>query len=75
MFGEHRRAVIGNDANQPVARHFISDSVTVTVFQINKFEPSVLFLGAMIAAKTRNAPYFQTWHCPLLGINERFSYV
>jgi hypothetical protein len=21
-FGEHRRAVIGNDANQPLARHF-----------------------------------------------------
>ena len=41
-FGEHRRAVIGNDANKPVARHF--NILAITVFQIWKFEPSVPFL-------------------------------
>jgi hypothetical protein len=45
-FGEHRHAVIGNDANQPVARHFNTGN---TVFLIWKFELSVPFLVAMIA--------------------------
>jgi hypothetical protein len=40
--------VSGNDANQPVPDILI---VTIAVFQIWKFEPSVPFLVAMIAAK------------------------
>jgi hypothetical protein len=62
-FGEHRRAVIGNDANQPIARYLI---LAFTVFQLSKFEPSVPFLEATIDTKLKiwNAPHFQTWHCP-----------
>jgi hypothetical protein len=45
-FGDHRRAVIGNDANQPVARHFNTGSNMIW-----KFEPLVSFLQATIVAK------------------------
>jgi hypothetical protein len=47
-FGEHRRALIGNDANQPIARYLI---LAFTVFQLSKFEPSVPFLEATIDTK------------------------
>ena len=57
-------AVIGNDANQHVAR-YVRLIVAITMFQTRKLEPSVPFLVVMIATKkTRNAPHFQTWHCP-----------
>ena len=49
MFGEHRRAVTSNDANQPVDRHFNNGSHCVSDMKI---EPSVSFLVVMIAAIT-----------------------
>jgi hypothetical protein len=49
-FGEHRRAVISNDANQPVARHCNTGKHVRTVFQIWKFETAVPFLIATKAA-------------------------
>ena len=54
-FGEHRRAVIGNDANQPIARYLI---LAFTVFQISKFEPSVPFLEATIDTKDMKCASF-----------------
>jgi hypothetical protein len=47
-FGEHRRAAIGNDAKQPVAKHFNTgiDSVSDT-----ESVPSVPFLEERIATK------------------------
>ena len=47
-FGKHRRAAIGNDANQPVAKHFNTgiDSVSDT-----EIVPSVPFLEERIATK------------------------
>ncbi len=53
-FGEHRRAV-SNDANQPVADISI---LVVIAFQTWKFEPSVPFLVATIAAKDRKCVSF-----------------
>jgi hypothetical protein len=38
-FGEHRRAVIGNDANQPVARHFNNDNHSVSDMVIRALCP------------------------------------
>ena len=68
-FGEHRRAVIGNDANQPVARNFnngnhsVSDMVIRALYPIsgsNRHEMRLIFkLGTVHPS----------------GINERFSYV
>ena len=61
-FGEHRRAVIGNDADQPFARHF--NTIAITVFRIWRFDPSFPYLESTIAAKDIQiyAPHGQTWH-------------
>ena len=53
--GEHRCVVSANDANQPVARHFNSGSHCISD---RKFEPSVPFLVATIAAKDRKCISF-----------------
>ena len=47
-FGEHRRAAIGNDANQPVAKHFNTGIDSVSDIEI---VPSVPFLEERIATK------------------------
>jgi hypothetical protein len=47
-FGEHRRAVIGNDANQPVARHFTTGNYSASDMEIRAICP---ILVATIAAK------------------------
>jgi hypothetical protein len=38
-FGEHRRAVIGNDANQPVVRHFNNGNHSVSYMIIRALCP------------------------------------
>jgi hypothetical protein len=38
-FGEHRRAVIGNAANQPVARHFNNGNHSVSNMVIRALRP------------------------------------
>ena len=38
-FGEHRRAVTANDANQPVARHFNSSSHSISDMKIGVLCP------------------------------------
>jgi UDP-N-acetyl-D-mannosaminuronate dehydrogenase len=38
-FGEHRRAVIGNDANQPVVRHFSTGNHSVSDIEIRALYP------------------------------------
>ena len=38
-FGEHRHAVIGNDANQPVARHFNTGNHSVSDMEIGGLCP------------------------------------
>ncbi len=38
-FGEHRRAVSSNDANQPVARHFNSGSHCISDMKVRAFCP------------------------------------
>jgi hypothetical protein len=59
-FGEHRRAVIGNDANQPV--FFKSRNHSVSDIEIRALCP---ISGSNASRKTWNAPHFQIWHCPL----------
>ena len=49
-FGEHRRAVSANDANQPVARHSGSHCI------------SDMNIPALCLKKTGNASHFQTWN-------------
>jgi hypothetical protein len=39
MFGEHRRAIIGNDANQPVTRHSNSGNHGVSDMKIRALSP------------------------------------
>jgi UDP-N-acetyl-D-mannosaminuronate dehydrogenase len=68
-FGEHRRAVIGNDANQSVVRYFSSGNHSISDMKILTLCPiSVSTIAAMrpISKLGTVHPY---------GINERFSYV
>jgi hypothetical protein len=68
-------AVIGNDANQHVAR-YVRLIVAITMFQTRKLEPSVPFLVVMIATKRHEMLLISklgTVHP--YGINKRFSYV
>jgi hypothetical protein len=68
-FGEHRRAVIGNDANQSVFRYFSSGNHSISDMKILTLCPiSVSTIAAMrpISKLGTVHPY---------GINERFSYV
>jgi hypothetical protein len=74
-YGEHRRAVIGNDASQPVARHFNNGNHSV----------SDMVIRALCPISGSNANDIRKRHEMRLisklgtvhpsGINERFSYV
>jgi hypothetical protein len=74
-FGEHLRAVIGNDANQPVARHFnngnhvhsVSDMVIRALWTISGSNDGRKRHEMRLISK------LGTVHPS--GINERFSYV
>ena len=63
-FGEHRRSVISNDANQPVARHFNNGSHCVSDMKIRALCP---------ISGSNDSRKLGTVHP--LGINERFSYI
>ncbi len=60
-FGEHRRAVSANDANQPDARHFNSGHHYISDMKI-RAHGSVPFLVATIAAKDRKCVSFPNLH-------------
>jgi UDP-N-acetyl-D-mannosaminuronate dehydrogenase len=67
-FGEHRCAVIGNDANQPVVRHFNTPNHSAS-------DMSAPILKATIATKDMKCASFPNLVLYLALINERFSYV
>ena len=68
-FGEHRRAVSANDANQPVARHFNSGSHCISDMIIR----ALPFLVATIAAKDRKCVSFPNLEpCTLLVLTSVF---
>jgi hypothetical protein len=72
-FGEHRRAVIGNDANKPVARHFNTGNHSVSDMEIRALCP---ISGRNDSCKRREVHLISklgTVHP--YGINERFPYV
>jgi hypothetical protein len=54
-FGKHRRAVIGNDANQPVARHFSTRNHGVSNMEIRALCP---ISGSNDTAKDMKCPSF-----------------
>jgi hypothetical protein len=58
---KQRRAVIGNDANQPVFRHFNTGNHSVSDMEMRAFCP---ISGINDSAKVTKYPRFQTWHCP-----------
>ncbi len=72
-FGEYRRAVSANDANQPVARHFNSGSHCISDMKIGALCP---ISGTNDSGKTQEMRLISklgTVHP--LGINERFSFI
>ena len=72
-FGEHWRAVIGNDANQPVARHFKNSNHSVSDMVIRALCP---ISGSNVSRKRHEMRLISklgTVHPS--GINECFSYV
>jgi hypothetical protein len=72
-FGEHRRAVIGNDADQLAARHFNNGNHSVSDMVIRALCP---ISGSNDSRKRREMRLISklgTVHPS--GINERFSYV
>ena len=72
-FGEHRRAVIGNDANQPVARHFNNGNHSVSDMVIRALCPISGSNDSRKRHEMRLISKLGTVHPS--GINERFSYV
>ena len=72
-FGEHRRAVTSNDANQPVARHFNNDSHCVSDMKIRALCPISGSNDSRKRHEMRLISKLGTIHP--LGINERFSYI
>jgi hypothetical protein len=60
-FGEHRRAVMANDDNQPIDRYLI---LAFTEFQISKLEPSVPFLEETIDTKDMKCASFPNLALP-----------
>ena len=72
-FGEHRRAVTSNDANQPVARHFNIGSHCVSGMKIRALCPISGSNGSRKRHEMRLISKLGTVHP--LGINERFSYI
>ena len=73
MFGEHRRAVIGNDANQPVARHFNNSNHSVSDMVI----PALCPISGSNDSRKRHEMrlIFKLGTVHPSGINERFSYM
>ena len=72
-FGEHRRSVTSNNANQPVARHFNNGSHCVSDMKIRALCP---ISGSNDSHKRHEMHLISklgTVHP--LGINERFSYI
>ena len=73
MFGEHRRAVTSNDANQPVARHFNNGSQCVSDMKIRAL---CLISGSNDSRKRHEMRLIsELGLVHPLGINERFSYI
>ena len=72
-FGEHRCAVIGNDANQPVARHFNDGNHSVSDILIRALCPISGSNDSRKRHEMRLISKLGTVHPS--GINERFSYV
>ena len=71
-FGEHRRAVTSNDANQPVARHFNNGSHCVSDMKIRPLRPISGSNDSRKRHEMRLISELGTAHP--LGITERFSY-
>ena len=69
-FGEHRRAVSTNDANQPVARHFNSGSHCISDMKIRALCPISGSNDSRKRQEMRLISKLGTVHP--LGINERF---
>ena len=72
-FGEHRRSVTSNDANQPLGRHFNNGSHCVSDMKIRAFCP-------ISGSNDRRRRHEMRLISKLgtvdpLGINERFSYI
>ncbi len=72
-FGEHRRAVSANDANQPVARHFNSGSHCISDMKIRALCPISGSNNSRKRQEMRLISKLGTVHP--LGINERFSFI
>ena len=72
-FGEHRHAVIGNDANQPVARHFNTGNHSASDREIRALRPISGSNDSRERHEMRLISKLDTVHP--YGINERFSYV
>ena len=72
-FGEHRRAVSANDANQPVARHFNSGSHCISDMKIRALCPISDSNDSRKRQEMRLISKLGTVHP--LGINERFSFI
>ena len=72
-FGEHRRAVSANDANQPVARHFNSGSHWISDMKIRALCPISVRNDSRKRQEMRLISKLGTVHP--LGINERFSFI
>ena len=71
-FGEHRRSVTSNDANQPVARHFNNGSHCVSDMKIRALCPISGSNDSRKRHEMRLISKLGTVHP--LGINERSSY-
>ena len=72
-FGEHRRAVSANDANQPVARHFNSGSHCISDMKIRALCPISGSNDSRKRQEMRLISKLGTAHP--LGINKRFSFI
>ena len=72
-FGEHRRSVTSNDANQPVARHFNNGSHCVSDMKIRALCPISGSNDSRKRHEMRLISKLGTVHP--LGINESFSYI
>ncbi len=74
-FGEHRRAVTANDANQPVARHFNSGSHSIFDMKIRTLCPISGSNDSRKRQEMRLISKLGTSLCDPLGINKLFSLI
>ena len=72
-FGEHRRSVTSNDANQPVVRHFNNGSHCVSDMKIRA--PCPISVSNDSRKRHEMRLIFKLGTVHPLGINERFSYI